>query len=313
MLKKELELSIISPIYLAENIVDDLVKQIKENVLCITKNFEIILIDDGSHDNSWLKIEENCKKDHRIKGIRLSKNFGQHYAISAGLKKCFGNYAIVMDCDLQHDPIYIKDLINKAEEGFDIVLTKEINTEKSLLRKISSKIFYFIYNLFTSSDELDAKVGNFSILNHKVIEAFNSTQEYHRHYLMLLKSLGFHSTNIKINHKKRYEGKSSYGFITLIKLAIDGIISNSDTLLRKTITLGFIYVLFALAYSFYALFTYFYQGSYPGFTSIIIILLSSTGIILSSLGIIGIYIGKIFIQVKKRPLYIIDTMINIDA
>ena len=132
----------------------------------------------------------------------------------------------------------------------------------------------------------------------KVIEAFNSTQEYHRHYLMLLKSLGFHSTNIKINHKKRYEGKSSYGFITLIKLAIDGIISNSDTLLRKTITLGFIYVLFALAYSFYALFTYFYQGSYPGFTSIIIILLSSTGIILSSLGIIGIYIGKIFIQVK---------------
>ena len=172
MLKKELELSIISPVYLAENIIDDLVKQIKENVLCITENFEIILIDDGSYDNSWLKIEENCKKDHRIKGIKLSKNFGQHYAISAGLKKCFGNHAIVMDCDLQHDPIYIKDLVSKAQEGFDIVFTLELNVKNSTIRKITSSLFYYIFNYFSNLKNVDHRIGNYSLIS-RMHDQFN--------------------------------------------------------------------------------------------------------------------------------------------
>jgi len=313
MTKKDLYLSVVSPVYQSNTIVDELVKRIKENITSVTNNFEIILIDDGSTDNSWEKIKKNCEQDFRIKGIKLSRNFGQHQAISAGIKITRGDYAIVMDCDLQHDPIYIKDLVSKAQEGFDVVFTLELNKKKSTIRKITSSFFYSIFNYFSNFKNVDHRIGNYSLISRKVINCYNSSKEYHRQYLMLLRNFGFSSAILSINHNKRFKGQSSYNFTSLIKLAIDGITSNSDILLRKMVAVGFIYIIFTIIYSIYALSTYFLKGSYPGFTSIIIVLLSSTGLILSSLGIIGTYIGKIFIQVKNRPLYIIDKVENIES
>ena len=137
-------LSIVSPVYKAENIVAQLVSEIKKNVTEITQDFDIILVEDGSPDNSWEEIEKQCKIDPRIKGIKLSRNFGQHYAITAGLDHAPGQWVIVMDCDLQDRPEEIRNLYKKAQEGFDIVLARRIARKDKFLKRISSKLFYTI-------------------------------------------------------------------------------------------------------------------------------------------------------------------------
>ena len=118
-----MHITIVSPVYMAEGIVDELIKRVIDSLSKITNDFEIILVDDGSSDNSWIKIQENCKKDKRIKGIKLSRNFGQHYALTAGLEKSLGDYVVVMDCDLQVNPEYILEMHKEALKGNDIVYT----------------------------------------------------------------------------------------------------------------------------------------------------------------------------------------------
>ena len=143
-----IEISIISPVYKAGNIVDKLVEEIIKSVSEITSNYEIILVEDGSPDNSWEKIEENCKKNGKVKGVKLSRNFGQHFAITAGLTVSKGENMIVMDCDLQDNPKYIIDLVNKAKLGFDIVYTSKLERQHSVFKNITSIVFFKIFNYF---------------------------------------------------------------------------------------------------------------------------------------------------------------------
>ena len=132
-------LSIISPVYKAEKIVDELVLRIKVEAEKITADYEIILVEDGGGDNSWSKIEENCLRDTHVKGVKLSRNFGQHFAITAGLEQSRGNVVIVMDCDLQDNPIYLRELHQKYKEGFDIVYTKKTKRKHSFFKNILCK------------------------------------------------------------------------------------------------------------------------------------------------------------------------------
>ena len=140
-------ISIVSPVYRAEKIVDKLVERITEEVSKITDDFEIILVEDGSPDNSWEAIERNCQKDQRVKGIKLSRNFGQHYAITAGLEYARGEITIIMDCDLQDDPAHIHLLYQKYKEGYDTVFTKRIRRKHSFFKLITEKIYNGIQHL----------------------------------------------------------------------------------------------------------------------------------------------------------------------
>jgi len=218
-------ISIVSPVYKAEKIVDLLVERIITEVGKITEDFEIILVEDGSPDNSWQKIEENCQKDYRIKGIKLSRNFGQHYAITAGLDYTKGEWVVVMDCDLQDDPKYIQDLYNAALKGFDIVYTQKGKRKHSFVKNITSYFFNIIFNWLVDNKQWKSSknVGSYSLLSKKVVKAFLEFKDYRRHYLMVLRWLGFNHTFVEIEHQKRYEGKSSYNFIKLLNLALDGI------------------------------------------------------------------------------------------
>mgnify|MGYP005838837537 CR=1 FL=1 len=305
-----IKLSIVSPVYMAEKIVPELISRIKLAVDEITDNYEIILVEDGSPDNSWQEIEKICAIDNKVIGIKLSRNFGQHYAISAGIDESKGDYVIVMDCDLQDDPKYITQMVIEANKGFDIVYTSKISRKHSGFKNISALIFTKIFNYLADNQTSRTDVGSFSLLSRKVVEAYKKIKDIRRHYLMILRQLGFSHTYVTIEHKERFEGKSSYNIKKLLNHAIDGITFNSTKLLRISVGIGFSMCIIAIFWAMYLLFLYMFRDIPQGYTSIMVMLLLSTGIILISIGITGIYIGNVFLQVKEHPLYIIDKKIN---
>ncbi len=307
------EISIVSPVFKAAEIVDELVRQLSGAVSTITDDFEIILVEDGSPDASWEKIHKNCSEDPKVKGIKLSRNFGQHYALSAGLQEARGKFVVVIDCDLQDDPAFIPELYRKAQEGFDVVFTSKKQRSHSFLKNITAGLFFKVFNFLSDTQTASIDVGSYSMLSRKVVDQYNRLGDAHRHYLMLLRFLGFRSVTIPVTHRQRYSGKSSYNLSRLIRHAINGITSESDKLLRLSIYFGFLLAFFAMLAAAYIIVMYFIQGFYPGWPSIFVAILFSTGMLLISIGITGIYIGKTFEQVKGRPPYIIDQKLNFDS
>ena len=162
--------SIVSPVYKAEGVVNLLVEGIKDSLLNICDNYEIILVEDCSTDKSWDMILEECNKDSRVKGIKLSRNFGQHYAITAGLSNARGEYIIVMDCDLQDDPKEIKNLYHQIIKGYDLVVARRVSRKDSFLKKFTSKCFYSLFGYLTDTKQ-DASIANYGIYRKKVIKA----------------------------------------------------------------------------------------------------------------------------------------------
>ncbi|HAS44837.1 MAG TPA: glycosyltransferase [Microscillaceae bacterium] len=305
-------ISIVSPVYGAEKIVDLLVERIIKEVSKITENFEIILVEDGSPDNSWEAIERNCTKEKRVKGIKFSRNFGQHYAITAGLENADGQWVIVMDCDLQDDPIYISQLFAKAKQGYDIVYTVKEKRKHSLFKNITAYWFNLFFNWLVDNKSRSSSkdIGSFSIISRKVVDAFKDYKDYRRHYLMALRWLGFESGYINVEHKERHEGKSSYNFKKLVNHAIDGITSQSDKLLRITIVLGFILSAISILAGIYIVIRSFIASFQSGWASLAVLVLFTSGLVITSIGISAIYIGKIFEQTKQRPLFIVDKALN---
>lgn len=311
VMNTNIEISIVSPVYRAENIVPELVKQIVENVQTITSNYEIILVNDASPDNSWAAIEKECAKNTKVKGINLSRNFGQYYAITAGLSYTKGEWIVVMDCDLQDRPDEIPNLYNKALEGWDIVYAKRTDRQDGFLKKLSSKLFHSIYS-YLSGIVTDSSIANFGIFNKKVIQEFNRMKEYARSFPSLIQYVGFKKTEIFVKHSNRFDGKSSYTLSKLIKLSLDVILSNSNKPLRLTVKLGFIISFISFILALYNVIAYL-TGiiMVEGYTTTVFSIWFVGGLLLFVLGIIGLYIGKIFDQVKERQLFIVSKEINI--
>jgi glycosyltransferase involved in cell wall biosynthesis len=302
-------LSIVSPVYQAEKIVDKLVSEIILNVEKITPDFEIILVEDGSRDNSWAKIAENCGKDKRLKGIKLSRNFGQHHAITAGLDHCQGEWVVVMDCDLQDQPSEIPNLHKEALSGFDIVYAGRVNRKDGVIKKMTSKLFNSAFS-YLSGVKTDGTVANFGIYSGKVVKEISKMREPMRAFGPMVKWVGFKSTVIEVNHGDRYEGGSTYSWNKLINLALNIAISYSDKPLILTIKTGLLISFSSIVFAFYNLFAYF-NGNIrqPGYASLIISIWFLSGLIIFTLGIVGLYVGRIFEGVKGRPLYIVENKI----
>lgn len=305
-------ISITIPVYLAENIVELLVLRINEEVSKITDNFEIILVEDGSPDKSWQAIEKQCLLFKHVKGIKLSRNFGQHFAITAGLENSKGDYVIVMDCDLQDDPKYINTLYQKALKGYDIIYTYKTKRNHSFFKDITANLFNKLFNYLIDNKNWKSNnnVGAFSLLSRKSVAAFLSFNDYQRHYLMVLRWIGFRHTYIEIEHNKRAEGKSSYTFSKLVIHAINGITSQSDKVLRLNILIGILLSFISFLSIIVIIILYFLQDFLSGWTSLVVLILFSTGMIMTSIGITGIYVGKTFEQTKNRPKFIVDKTLN---
>ena len=304
-------LSVVIPVYNESSLIDELVKRVKTNAQLITEDYEIIIVDDGSQDNTWNSIENEAKLEKRIKGIKFSRNFGHHYAITAGLHNSIGEWVVVMDGDLQDRPEVIPDLYKKAQEGFDVVFVSRQNRPEELYYRIAQKIFYWILRSLSGLD-FDSRQANFSIINTKVVEAFKKFPENARFYGSTIKWLGFKRSFILADHGVRHSGKPSYTIRKRFKLASDIILSFSERPLKLAIGFGLlissISILLAL-WIFYGTFKWGY--SVTGWSSVIVSILFSSGIILTVLGIIGIYLGRIFQEVKRRPLFIISETFNL--
>ncbi len=299
-------ISIVSPVYRAEKILPILVSEINLVMEKIGEDYEIILVDDRSPDNSWEVMKVLSSQNPKIKSIRLSRNFGQHSAIFAGLTKTKGDWVVVMDCDMQDQPKEIAKLYKKALEGYDIVLGQRENRKDKFLKKLSSKLFYKVFN-YLSGGHFNNEIGNFGIYRKKVIDSILNINDYIKFFPLFINWVGFKSVSIPIEHGERKEGKSSYSISRLLKLAFNAIISFSDKPLRLFINFGLgISILSFVLGIYYLYLSITHKITQPGFSSLILSIWFLSGIIISCIGIVGVYLGKTFDQAKGRPTFIID-------
>jgi polyisoprenyl-phosphate glycosyltransferase len=304
-----MHISIVSPVYKAENIIPELVKRIKESVSKITPQYEIVLVEDGGPDNSWQVIKEQSKLHPEIRGIKLSRNFGQHYAITAGLEASKGEWVVVLDCDLQDQPEEIQKLYAKALEGFDTVLARRADRRDGFLKKLSSRIFSKIYSYFTDS-RYDNEIANFGIYNKKVIKAVLQISDSIKFFPLFVKVAGFKATSVTVEHAERFSGSTSYNLSKLLSLAFNTIISFSNKPLKLFVKFGLTISLLSFFVGMYYIYLSLTNKiAVLGYSSIIVSIWFLAGVIITTIGVCGIYIGKIFDQVKGRPTYIIDEVV----
>lgn len=307
-----MDLSVVSPVYRGEKMLSELVERIHKAISPLTDNYEIVLVNDCSPDNSWERISEICKVDKKVKGINLSRNFGQPYAITAGLTYAKGNYIAVIDCDLQNKPEDLPAMYQKALEGYDVVSARRVVREDTFMKRMSSAIFHRVYD-FLSGFDTDKAVAEFGIYSRKIVDVYCSIPEYSRSFVELIHTLGFKKTTVDVFHDHRLEGKSSYNLYRLLKLSYDSIISNSNRPLHLAVALGLIMSILSFLMAIYNIFAKFLGlNEVEGYTSTIFSIWFVGGLLLLMMGVLGLYIGKIFDQVKGRPVFIVSDTLNIN-
>lgn len=299
-------ISIISPVYRAENILPLLVSEIDAAMSRIGVKYEIILVDDRSPDNSWTTMQSLAKSQSNLRIFRLSRNFGQHPAIMAGLSKAEGDWVVVMDCDMQDQPKEIERLYRKAQEGYDVVLARREVRIDSFFKKLSSKVFYKVFN-YLAGIEINNEIANFGIYNRKVIKSILNINDSIKFFPLFVNWVGYRTTTLSVEHSSREDGKSSYSMSRLVSLAFNVIVSFSDKPLKIFVGFGACISFLAVLVAAYFMVNYF-QGKItePGFSSLILSIWFLSGVIISCIGIVGIYLGKTFNQTKNRPVFIID-------
>lgn len=272
---------------------------------------ELIFINDGSTDRSLEAITEIIQLDNRVKCVNLSRNFGQEIALTAGINYANGDALIPMDVDLQDPPDVVPQLINKWEEGYDVVYATRVRRDgDSLAKKTTAFLFYKTIASLTKID-IPRNTGNFRILDKRVAAEMKNIGEYHRFMKGLFSWVGFRQTGITYVRTPRVGGKTKYNFIKLVNLAVEGITSFSVAPLRLATVLGFIISVVTLVYAVYIVYsTLRFGNAVPGYSSLIVAILFLGGIQLLCMGIIGEYIGKIFNETKNRPLYIVKDLIG---
>jgi glycosyltransferase involved in cell wall biosynthesis len=304
-----MKLSIISPVYGASTLLEELVERISIAANKITPDFEIILVEDHSPDNSWEIIKKIASTNKNVNGIKLSRNFGQQNALNAGFDYATGDWIITMDCDLQDEPEQFQVLFNKTLEGFDIVFASRQNRQDGLLKKLFSVLFYKVLSYLTET-KIDHSVANFILYNKKCIDAMSKIGDYYRYYPLLNNWIGFNTTKVQISHAKRKDNiTSSYSFKKRLRLAYQTIIAFSDKPLRIVLKIGISLVSFSLIIAAYLVINYIISDQkVSGWLSVFLSIWFLSGIIIFTLGLIGVYLGKIFDTTKNRPTYLIENV-----
>lgn len=302
-----MKISIIIPAYNEENNIKKIYSETKKVLDESNLSYEIIFINDGSNDDTEGNILEIIEYDNNVKLISFSKNFGHMSALIAGYNHCNGDAAITMDCDLQHPPEMVKDLIKKWQEGFDIVNTLRIdNNQKNLIKKYTSKYFYDLFK-WICDIPLEKGCADFRLIDKKVIKEINELKEHEVFLRGMFYWLGFKKTSIPYIPNERYSGETKYNFQKMLRFAINGITSFSVMPLKMVTTLGFWISGLAFVYMGYSLYSYlFLKNVISGWTSLMISILFLGGIQLIAIGVLGEYISKIFIESKNRPRYIVS-------
>ena len=298
--------SIIAPVFNEEKCIEPFIKAIQEELDLHSYNFEIIFVNDGSNDQTEALISKIALINHKIKLISFSRNFGKDIALTAGIDFTDGDIVIPMDVDLQHPPSIIPKMIALWQQGYDVVNARRSDIDQeTIFKRFFSKIFYSIFNSL-SSMPLPSKIGDFRLLDREVVLQLRNLREAHRFMKGLFAWVGYNQIAISYNRQNRLHGKTKWQFKSLFNFAINGITSFSVSLLRLSMIIGFAVSFLGFLYAGYTIYqTIVFGIDVPGYASLIILVLMLGGVQLISLGIQGEYIGKIYEQVKNRPLYII--------
>ena len=300
------KVTVISPLYKSEKYVTELYQRISQTLNDLDLEYEIIFVDDCYGDRS-LEIARNIlKNDKKIKIIKLSRNFGQHAAINAGINNADGDWLVVIDSDLQDSPEEIKNLYKKAKEGYDIVLAKRLNRKDSFIKKSTSFVFSKIAS-YMSGFEIDYRTSNYGIYSKRVIENYKSLPESKLFFPFIVQWLGFPKSAIEVEHSERLHDKSSYRISKLLNLAFDSILYSSTKPLLTTIKIGLFISALSFIYSGYIIFKKFAYGiPVLGWASTTASIWFLSGLVITVIGVVGAYVGKVFEETKKRPMYIIE-------
>lgn len=299
------EISVVIPSYGCKDCLTALCARLDNVLRTLVTSFEIVVVDDRSPDNSWPVVEALAAQYPTVRGVRLSRNFGQQIAITAGLEASRGNNVVVMDCDLQDPPERIPDLYHELQKGYDLVMAKRVERTHSTFRVLAAKAYFFLMRKLTGAT-IDGSYGSFSILSRKVVDAFLLFGERERHYVAILWWLGFNRGTIEYAHAERAAGSSAYGLGRLIRHALSGMFFHTSKFLNWIMYIGLFFTVTSFTTGAYFIYRHFVAGSLPGWTSLVVAVLFSTGLILASIGAVGLYISRIFEMSKGRPLYVVD-------
>ncbi len=316
MSKKSQELiSIVIPCYNEEDVITICHKAVTDVIDTQPYDFEIIYINDGSADNTQVLLEEISDQDKRVIVIKLSRNFGKEAAMTAGIDHVTGDAMIILDADLQDPPALIPDLIRKWKEtGADIVYGQRLVREgETWFKKISAKGFYRVINYIASNVEIPNNTGDFRLMNRRTIDALVQLREKHRFMKGLFTWVGYEQVAFQYNRDPRAAGETKWSYLKLWQLALEGITGFSTTPLRAASLFGLFISMFSFIFAAFIITrTIIFGTDVPGYASIMVMISFLSGIQLLSIGILGEYIGRIFGEVKKRPLYFIDKINNAD-
>jgi dolichol-phosphate mannosyltransferase len=269
-------------------------------------DLELIFVNDGSTDDTLQRIESLVATNKYVYFIELSRNFGHQCALKAGLDFATGDCVISMDCDLQHPPELIPSLLAKWEEGFDIVYTRRLESKSAtFMKRKTSNAFYWFFNWF-SDIQIESGTADFRLIDRRVADVFTRFRESDMFIRGMIQWVGFRQTNIDYEPHERFSGSSKYSLSKMLNLAVHAVTSFSVKPLYTAIYVGFALSLIAIMYLPYVLYSFFYSGHYAyGWASVLLTIVFFAGLQLSVLGVIGLYLGKMFMQVKDRPLYIV--------
>lgn len=300
-------LSIIIPIYNEEKVIPETYKRVDEVLKPLDISYEIIIIDDGSSDRSYEILSEIAESDSNLKVISFSRNFGHQAALTAGLDHAAGRAIITMDGDLQHPPELIPILLEKWREGFEVVHTiRTYGRETGFIKKITASIFYKFLNKLAQVD-IPSGAADFKLFDRKVVNSLKSMKERSRFLRGLSMWVGYKQTCVEYEVAPRAAGETKYTLGKMIRLALDGITSFSIFPLKLAAYLGFLVSFVSFIYLSYALYIKLIADkALPGWASVVIPMLFLGGIQLFAIGILGEYIGRIYEEVKERPIYIVS-------
>jgi len=305
-------ISVVVPVYNCAGCLRALHERLTATLSALGPDYEIVLVDDRSLDDAWEVLTELARGDRRLRIVRLSRNFGQHAAITAGLTRSRGDWTVVMDCDLQEPPEEIARLWAKAQEGYDIVRATREGRRHSAFRRMSASLYRRMLSEREGGGEIE--FSTLSMISRKVVDAFLQLRDRDREYQLVLDWLGFSQATISFAHAEREgDSPSAYGLRELVGVALDGMFFRTTVLLRWIVLLGFLVAAAGFGLGAYAVFSRYVEDTPAGYTSIVVLLVLLSGFILISLGVVGLYVGRIFDQVKGRPLFVVDEQIDGDA
>jgi polyisoprenyl-phosphate glycosyltransferase len=300
-----IEISVVIPVYGSAEILEELHRRVVAVCEKIAPTFELILVNDASPDRAWSVIQGLAVRDPRVRGLNLSRNFGQYPAITAGLSASRGEWVVVMDCDLQDQPEEIAPMYAKTREGYAVVVGSRQMRHDSTLRRFFSFGFYTTLGYLTGRKQ-DRTVANFGIYHRRVIDAVLSLQGHMRYFSVMVRWVGFRTAVVPVMHAARHGGKTGYSLKKLFGLATDIILAYSDKPLRVIIKFASIVTVLALLYMAYVI----GRGLFFAPPNMLEVLLASLwlifGLLAMILGIRALYLGKTFDEVKKRPIYIVQ-------